>query len=116
MWPDQRILDLLGIELPIIQAPMAGSVSSEMVIAVSEAGGLGSLPCAMLAPDQARTELGHHPPANVAANQPQFFLPATASGRSGTRGRLETSSGAVLRRARARPAGTQPWRDPRTLR
>ena len=39
MWPDQRILDLFGIELPIIQAPMAGLVFSEMVIAVSEAGG-----------------------------------------------------------------------------
>ena len=58
MWPDRRILDLLGIELPIIQAPMAGPVSSAMVIAVSEAGGLGSLPCAMLSAEQARDELG----------------------------------------------------------
>jgi len=56
-WPDSRILDLLGIQLPIIQAPMAGSVLSDMVIAVSEAGGLGSLPCAMLSPDQMRAEL-----------------------------------------------------------
>jgi nitronate monooxygenase len=56
-WPDSRILELLGIELPIIQAPMAGSVLSGMVIAVSEAGGLGSLPCAMLSPEQMRTEL-----------------------------------------------------------
>jgi nitronate monooxygenase len=58
MWPDTRLLDLLGIEIPIIQAPMAGAVSSEMVIQVSEAGGLGSLPCAMLTPEQARNELG----------------------------------------------------------
>jgi nitronate monooxygenase len=58
MWPDQRIQDLFKIELPIIQAPMAGSVGSEMVIAVSEAGGLGSLPCAMLSPEQMRNELG----------------------------------------------------------
>ncbi|WP_201861358.1 NAD(P)H-dependent flavin oxidoreductase [Microvirga soli] len=58
MWMDRRIQDLFGIELPIIQAPMAGSVGSEMVIAVSEAGGLGSLPCAMLSPEQMRTELG----------------------------------------------------------
>jgi nitronate monooxygenase len=57
MKPDRRIQDLFGIELPIIQAPMAGSVGSEMVIAVSEAGGLGSLPCAMLTPEQMRTEL-----------------------------------------------------------
>ena len=45
MWPNNRILELFGIQLPIIQAPMAGSVLSEMVVAVSEAGGLGSLPC-----------------------------------------------------------------------
>lgn len=55
---DRRITDLLGIELPIIQAPMAGVQGSELVIAVSEAGGLGSLPCAMLSPEQMRTELG----------------------------------------------------------
>ncbi|MXQ14542.1 NAD(P)H-dependent flavin oxidoreductase [Microvirga makkahensis] len=58
MWPDRRIQNLFGIELPIIQAPMAGSVGSEMVVAVSEAGGLGSLPCAMLSPEQMRNELG----------------------------------------------------------
>jgi nitronate monooxygenase len=58
MWPDRRLLDLFGIEVPIVQAPMAGSVGSEMVIAVSEAGGLGSLPCAMLPSDRARAELG----------------------------------------------------------
>ena len=57
MWPDNRVLDLLGVELPIIQAPMAGAVLSDMVIAVSEAGGLGSLPCALLSFDQARGEL-----------------------------------------------------------
>ncbi|WP_378943233.1 NAD(P)H-dependent flavin oxidoreductase [Mesorhizobium sp. ANAO-SY3R2] len=58
MWPDRRILDLLGLELPILQAPMAGPVYSEMVIAVSEAGALGGLPCAMMTPDKARAELG----------------------------------------------------------
>jgi nitronate monooxygenase len=57
MWKDRRILDLLGIELPIIQAPMAGANLSDMVIAVSEAGGLGSLPCALLSVDKAREEL-----------------------------------------------------------
>jgi nitronate monooxygenase len=45
-WPDRRILDLFGIALPILQAPMAGATTPEMVIAVSEAGGLGALPCA----------------------------------------------------------------------
>lgn len=42
-----KLTKLLGIELPIIQAPMAGATTPDMVIAVSEAGGLGSLPSAM---------------------------------------------------------------------
>ena len=39
---------LLGIELPLLQAPMAGAQGSALAIAVSNAGGLGALPCAML--------------------------------------------------------------------
>ena len=58
MRPDRRLLGLLGIELPIIQAPMAGANGSAMAIAVAEAGGLGSLPCAMLDADKARAEIG----------------------------------------------------------
>jgi len=52
-----RIEDLFGTELPIIQAPMAGSQGSALAIAVANAGGLGSLPCAMLTPDAMRAEL-----------------------------------------------------------
>ena len=48
---------LLGVELPIIQAPMAGVQGSALAIAVSKAGGLGSLPCAMLSLDAMRGEL-----------------------------------------------------------
>ncbi|HTM80848.1 nitronate monooxygenase [Asticcacaulis sp.] len=51
-WKDRRLLDLLGIDLPVIQAPMAGANGIEMVIAVGQAGGLGSLPCALLSPAQ----------------------------------------------------------------
>ena len=58
MWPDRRLLDLIGIEIPVIQAPMAGANGSAMAIAVSEAGGLGSLPCATLDAANARTEIG----------------------------------------------------------
>jgi nitronate monooxygenase len=53
-WPDRRILDLFGIEHPIIAAPMAGAGTPELAIAVAEAGGLGSLPCAMLSVEHAR--------------------------------------------------------------
>lgn len=56
-WPDRRILDLLGIEVPILQAPMAGATGSAMAIAVAEAGGLGALPCAMLTGEQVRQEV-----------------------------------------------------------
>jgi nitronate monooxygenase len=52
MWPDYRIQNLFGIELPIIQAPMAGAAFSDMASAVSDAGGLGSLACALLTPEQ----------------------------------------------------------------
>ncbi len=52
-----KLTDFLGIELPIIQAPMAGAQASAMAIAVSNAGGLGSLPCAMLTADGLRKAL-----------------------------------------------------------
>lgn len=54
---DTRILDLFGIELPIIQAPMAGATTTKMVIEASRAGGLGSLPCAMLSLEQMKAAL-----------------------------------------------------------
>ena len=52
-----RIQDLLGVELPIVQAPMAGAQASALAIAVSNAGGLGGLPCALLSNDAMRKEL-----------------------------------------------------------
>jgi nitronate monooxygenase len=48
---------LLEIALPIIQAPMAGVQGSALASAVSNAGGLGSLPCALLSPQMLREEL-----------------------------------------------------------
>jgi nitronate monooxygenase len=56
-WPDRRILDLFGIELPIILAPMAGPGTAALAIAVSAAGGLGSLPCAQLTGTEIRAAL-----------------------------------------------------------
>lgn len=44
--------ELLNVEYPVIQAPMAGVQDSALTIAVSKAGGLGSLPCAMLTGDK----------------------------------------------------------------
>ena len=53
-WPDTRLLNLFGIDVPIMQAPMANFAGVDMAIAVAEAGGLGALPCAALSPDQIR--------------------------------------------------------------
>ena len=50
-------LSIPGLELPVIQAPMAGVQDSVLALAVSEAGGLGSLPAAMLAPDELARQL-----------------------------------------------------------
>jgi nitronate monooxygenase len=47
----------LGLQLPIIQAPMAGVQGSAMALAVSNAGGLGSLPCALLSREAMVSEL-----------------------------------------------------------
>jgi nitronate monooxygenase len=51
---DNRILDLFKIEVPIIQAPMAGFVTSDLILGVAQAGGLGSLPLATVGPAEAR--------------------------------------------------------------
>jgi nitronate monooxygenase len=52
-----NLRSLLGVELPIIQAPMAGIQGSALAVAVSNAGGLGSLPGALLGADALRQEL-----------------------------------------------------------
>jgi len=52
-----KLVSMLGTALPIIQAPMAGVQDSALAIAVSDAGGLGSLPAAMLTPDALRDEI-----------------------------------------------------------
>src|SRR5262245_53794464 len=56
-WWDRRLLELFGIDHPILQAPMAGASSPQMAVAVSEAGGLGAIAAAMLTPDTLRAEL-----------------------------------------------------------
>jgi len=61
---------LLGVDVPLIQAPMAGAQDSALALAVSSAGALGSLPCAMLDLQGLRSELTTlqqhgRPPINV---------------------------------------------------
>lgn len=54
MWPDRALLELLGIEHPIVQAPMASATNPLIVAAVSNAGGLGSFGAAATPPQQLR--------------------------------------------------------------
>jgi nitronate monooxygenase len=53
----KEIENYLGTKFPIIQAPMAGVQDSSLTVAVSNAGGLGSLPCAMLTSEMMSQEL-----------------------------------------------------------
>jgi nitronate monooxygenase len=53
----QSFCNFVGIQLPLIQAPMAGVQGSSLAIAVRKAGGLGSIPCAALSPEQIRSEI-----------------------------------------------------------
>ena len=57
MWPDQRVLDLFKIEHPVVLAPMAGAMDTGLAIAVADAGGLASLPIAMLDERQMRDQM-----------------------------------------------------------
>jgi nitronate monooxygenase len=59
-WPDRRLTDLFKIEHPILCAPMAGAMNHELASEVAEAGGLGSLPCAMLDAAQLRDEVAKY--------------------------------------------------------
>ena len=55
-WPDTRLIERIGSEFPIVQAPMAGGGGAALCIAVIEGGALGSLPCGMLSPEQVREQ------------------------------------------------------------
>jgi nitronate monooxygenase len=57
-WPDTRLLDLFGVEVPIVQAPMANATAVDMTVAVANAGGLGSYPCAALTDDKVAEGVG----------------------------------------------------------
>jgi nitronate monooxygenase len=66
MWPDRRLLDLFRIEHPILLSPMAGSMDTELAIAVANAGGLGALPAGMLGAEQVRAQVAQFRAATAA--------------------------------------------------
>ena len=67
----------LGLQAPLIQAPMAGVQDHRLAAAVCEAGGLGSLPAAMLSPDALATALSALTQATSHAFNVNFFCHAT---------------------------------------
>lgn len=55
MWPNTKAAEKLNIKYPLIQAPMAGGYSTpELIAAVSNAGGLGSLGAGYMSPEEIR--------------------------------------------------------------
>ena len=57
-WPRNDLSELLGVEHPIIQAPMASAATPALAAAVSNAGGLGSLGCAPFTPEKFAEQVG----------------------------------------------------------
>jgi nitronate monooxygenase len=52
MWPNRRVVDLFGIEHPLILAPMTGVGTVSLAASVCVAGGLGSVSCATFQPER----------------------------------------------------------------
>lgn len=50
----------LSVDFPLIQAPMAGSQDHRLAAAVAQAGGLGSIPSAMLTSDALASQLSNY--------------------------------------------------------
>ncbi len=68
----------LGLQYPLIQAPMAGVSGVPLAIAVCEAGGLGSLPCAFLNNEQIVDQVQQLRAASDAPFNLNFFCHAAA--------------------------------------
>ncbi|HEX8061754.1 MAG TPA: hypothetical protein VF535_00915, partial [Allosphingosinicella sp.] len=57
-WPDRRFAALLGSRHPILLAPMAGAARVGLAAGAIAGGAVGSLPCAMLAPEEVLSQAG----------------------------------------------------------
>ena len=73
-WPNTELTNRLGIRYPIIQAPMAGSSTPALAIAISTAGGLGSLGLAMHSQESLRTDCATVSNATDAPYNANFFV------------------------------------------
>lgn len=78
---------LFGTRLPIVQAPMAGAQGVALASAVSNAGGLGSLPCALLKAEDLRKELTAMRAQTDGPFNANFFCHAPAAPGAGSEAR-----------------------------
>lgn len=69
----------LGLRIPVIQAPMAGTATPELAAVVSNAGGLGSLGLAASSVDDARETIAHTRSLTSAPFNVNFFCNKAAS-------------------------------------
>lgn len=101
MWPKNELIERIGIEKPIIQAPMAGSATPELAAAVSNAGGLGSLGLGTSSPEEAAEA--------IEAFRERSFGPLNANFM------CHEDPGDTTGRAEEMRARLQPWYDERGL-
>jgi nitronate monooxygenase len=105
----------LAVELPIIQAPMAGAQDEALACAVARAGGLGSLPCALLSGDAIVEQVGRFRQATRAPFNLNFFChrppPSAGDSVARFRARLEPYYAELGAEAAAPPASRRPFDD-----
>jgi nitronate monooxygenase len=80
-------MTFLPSQIPLIQAPMASAQGPELAIAVCRAGGLGSLPAAMLTPDRLREQIAAVRTETNAPFNVNFFCHAEPAPNSETEAR-----------------------------
>jgi len=95
----RKLLDLLGIDVPVIQAPMAGASSAELVAAVANAGGLGSYGCSRLSPAQVIEEAERIRALTNRSFNLGFFCHRRPRGHAGAGAGLAIAACTVLQRA-----------------
>lgn len=68
-----ELMAMLGVDVPIVQAPMAGFQGHALASAVCDAGALGSIPGALLGPEALRQELALLAASTTRAYNVNFF-------------------------------------------
>lgn len=84
MWPDRRLCELFQVEHPIIQAPMLRSCKPALAAAVTGAGALGSLGCALMPPEELRAAVAEIRSRTNGAFNLNFFVTESAHTEAGT--------------------------------